>query len=177
MFAEFLRDHLFTVAWYGLMTTVWLGWAQEDPPKKLRILLGAGSVAGLGLAVWFGIQVAKRWHEPSALTDNHLAFGILVGAELALAGAGAIVLVRQGRQRWIAWWIGLVVALHFVPLGLVLGDPADVVLGVGLTIVLLAVRGRLARSSGTTSAVVGPLIGFSLLGFAIVSAALALPRL
>lgn len=177
MMTEFLRDHLFTVAWYGLMCCVWLGWGQEDPPKRLRPFLGVGSVIGLGLTIWFGIQVAKHWSEPSALDTNLVAYIVLVAAEVVLCGAGAIALTVKGKGRWIAWWIGTVVAVHFVPLGVILADLANVALGVGLTVALLVVRPRLARSEGTTSALVGPLLGFSLLAFSIVSALLVLPRL
>lgn len=43
MLTDFVRDHAFTIAWFGLMTMVWLGWAQEDPPERLRLPLGVGS--------------------------------------------------------------------------------------------------------------------------------------
>ncbi len=37
MLAEFPANQAFTVAWFGLMTLVWSGWAQEDPPTKARL--------------------------------------------------------------------------------------------------------------------------------------------
>lgn len=177
MFTEFLRDHLFTVAWYGLMCFVWLGWSQEDPPKRLRPFLGAGSVIGLGLTVWFGLQLIKRWEEPSALDTNLVGYIVLVAVEVVLCAVGGIVLAVKGKGRWIAWWIGLVIAVHFIPLGLILADWANLVLGAGLTTAVMLVRPRLARTDGPSSAVVGPIIGFSLLGFAILSALVLLPKL
>lgn len=177
MFTEFLRDHLFTVGWYGLMAFVWLGWSQEAPPKKLRVWLGVASVVGLGLAVFFGIQVARHWSEPAAL-DTRLGWYIaLVAAEVVAAGVGAIVLARRGASRWIAWWVGMVVAVHFIPLGFILSDPANLVLGLVLTGVLVWLVPRLRADDRPTSRLVGPVLGFSLLGFAVVSALMALPKL
>src|SRR5699024_9810029 len=147
------------------------------PPKRLRPLLGAGSIVGLGIAVWFGIHTATRWGEPSALDTNLTAYIVLVAAEVILCVAGAIALVLKGKGRWIAWWIGLVVAIHFIPLGFVLGDWASGILGAGLTTALLLVRPRLVRTDVVTSAVVGPIMGFSLLAFSITSALVVLPRL
>ncbi len=38
-----LRDSLYTTAWFGLMTMVWCGWAQEAPPARLRLALVVGA--------------------------------------------------------------------------------------------------------------------------------------
>lgn len=177
MLTEFFRDHLFTVAWYGLMSAVWLGWGQEDPPKRLRPFLGAGSVIAVSLTVLFTIMLVRNWGEPSALDQNLVGFIVVVWAEIILCAGGAIFLAVKKRGRWIAWWIALVVAAHFIPLGLVLSDWSDVVLGVVLTVAIVLVRRPLAQREGPTSALVGPIMGFSLLAFAAVSALLALPQL
>lgn len=177
MLTDFFRDHLFTVAWYGLMGVVWLGWSQEDPPKRLRLFLGIGSVMALGLAILFGIILAGNWDQPSALDRNLVGFIIVVWAEIIACAAGAIFLAVKKRGRWIAWWIALVVAVHFIPLGVILADWSHVVLGVALAIAIILVRRPLAQREGPTSALVGPIMGFSLLAFALVSALVVLPQL
>lgn len=70
-----LRDSLYTTAWFGLMTAVWLGWAQEAPPGRLRKVLIAGSVVGLLMAVGFGVLTALHWSEPTALEERYGLFG------------------------------------------------------------------------------------------------------
>ncbi|MGW0809068.1 hypothetical protein [Nonomuraea sp. NPDC002799] len=77
MLTEFLRDQCFTTAWFGLMSFVWFGWSQEDPPRRWRIWLGAGSVLGVGIAVAFGVLTAANWDQPSALAGKYAWFGVL----------------------------------------------------------------------------------------------------
>ena len=83
------RDSLYTTAWFGLMSVVWFGWAQESPPERLRTPLIVGSVVGLAVTITFGVLTALNWSEPTALEGRYPMFGIVVGAEFALAGAGA----------------------------------------------------------------------------------------
>ncbi|MDO5500878.1 MAG: hypothetical protein Q4F67_14480, partial [Propionibacteriaceae bacterium] len=124
MLTEFARDHVFTIAWFGLMALVWFGWGQEDPPGKWRGWLGAGSVIGLAFAGLFGYGVFARWETGTAMEGKYSWFGVLVGAELILAAMGCLILARTGRGRWMAWWVALVVALHFLPLVFILDDPS-----------------------------------------------------
>lgn len=77
--------------------------------------LGAGSVLGIALT------------------------GVFVGAEVLLAGAGALILHRKGPGRWIAWWAAVVFGLHVIPLALLLADVSIAVFGVLPTAALLAV--------------------------------------
>jgi uncharacterized membrane protein len=175
MITDFLRDALFTTAWSGLMTGVWLGWAQEAPPRRLRPWLIAGSVVGLVLAVGFGVAVGLNWSSPSALEGRYQWFGMLVGAEGLAAGLGCGLLAQRGRQRWMAWWVGLVVAAHFVPLAFLLSDLSIAVVGVLQVVALLALLPSLRKADNPTSATVGPVMGFSLLTYGLVTAvALAL---
>lgn len=177
MDTDFLRDHLFTTMWFGLMTMVWLGWAQERPDPSWRPWLGAGSVAGTLLAIGFGILVARHWSDPSALEGRYQWFGVLVLVELLLAGAGSLVLAHRGDQRWTAWWVAIVVAAHFLPLAWLLRDWTIAALGVVELVALAVAWTRLTGGTLPTSRVVGPLMGITLLAYAVAAAATAVPRL
>jgi hypothetical protein len=170
MLTDALRDHSFTIAWFGLMTFVWLGWSQEDPEKRMRPILGVGSAIGLALSIWFGVVTQRNWFEATALEGRYHWLGVLVGAEVVVALLGALVLARRQQGRWMAWWVALVVALHFIPLGLLLADVTVLVLGVLQAVALLALVPLLRRAEFRTSRVVGPVMGFSLLAYAVVSA-------
>lgn len=174
MLTEFVRDHYFTTAWFGLMAMVWFGWAQEDPPKRWRAWLGVGSVLGIGLAVGFGVLTAVHWGEPTALEGRYPWFGVLVGAEVVAAGAGCLVLARRGESRWMAWWVAVVVAAHFLPLALLLEDAGVAVAGVVQLVALGSVVPRLRATDTTTSRVAGPVMGVILLVSAAVGALTAL---
>ena len=66
--------------------------------------------------------------------------------------------------------VAVVVALHFLPLGILLQDATVLALGVAQAIALAAVVPILRRVDDRSSRVVGPLMGFSLLGYALASA-------
>lgn len=171
MLTDFLLNHSFTIAWFGLMTFVWLGWSQEDPAKGMRPLLGAGSAVGLVLSIYFGIVTQQNWGGPSALEGKYHWFGLLVLAEVVLAVVGVLILARRTQGRWMAWWVALVVALHFVPLGLfLLNDVSIAILGAVQAIALVAIVPAIRGAEYRSARVVGPLMGFSLLAYAAVSA-------
>ncbi|MFB4273670.1 hypothetical protein ACBJ59_00130 [Nonomuraea sp. MTCD27] len=177
MLTGFLRDQCFTTAWFGLMAFVWFGWAQEDPDRRWRIWLGAGSVLGVGFAVAYGVLTAANWGQPSALEGKYAWFGVLVAAEVVAAGAGCLVLARRGASRWMAWWVALVVAAHFLPLALLLEDLGVAVVGL-VQLVALGVAARSLRGATTpTSRSAGPIMGATLLLSAAISAVLAAPGL
>jgi len=167
---DVVRDHAFTIAWFGLMTMVWFGWGQEDPPESWRWRLGVGSVAGIALAGVFGYAVAIRWDEGSALEGRYEWFGVIVAIEVVAAGLGCLYLWRSGRERWMAWWVAVVVALHFVPLAFFLEDGSLAVLAVVQLVALAVLVPRLRIVSHPTSRHVGPVMGATLLAFAVTSA-------
>jgi hypothetical protein len=70
----------------------------------------------------------------------------------------------------MAWWVALVVAVHFIPLGLLLEDWTVVAFGLLQGAGLWWLLHRLRAGEGPTSGVVGPFMGFSLLGYACLSA-------
>ena len=174
MFTEFARHHAFTIAWFGLMTMVWFGWGQEDPPQRWRWRLGVGSALGVVLAGLFGYGVFMRWDEGSALEGRYGLFGILVLLEVAVAGAGCLVLWRRQQSRWMAWWVAAIVAVHFIGLAFLLNDWSLAALGGVQLVALVAVRPRLKSGDWPTSRLGGPVMGTSLLVFALLSAAIFL---
>ena len=176
MLTEFARDHAFTIAWFGLMAFVWFGWGQEDPPAAWRWKLGVGSGLGAVLAGLFGFAVATRWDEGSAMEGQYALFGVLVVAEVLLAGLGCLLLWRRQRTRWMAWWVALIVAVHFIPLAFILRDWSLIALGLVQAVCLLALRPRLGRADGPSSRLVGPVMGVSLLLFGLASLVIFLVR-
>lgn len=172
MVTDFARDQAFSIAWFGLMTLVWLGWAYEDPPDSWRWRLRLGSVVGVALAGLFGLAVVLRWSEASALDGQYHWFGMIVTAEVAVAGVGCFLLVRRGQIRWMAWWVAVVVATHFVPLAIFLNDVSIAAVGLLQGIGLAWLVPRLRGTDIPTSRYAGPVMGLVLLGFALVSAVL-----
>lgn len=170
MLTEFLRDQAFAIAWLAVMGAGWLGWAQEDPRPRLRPVLGAGSVLGILLAGAFGVVVARNWGTPTALEGSYWVFGLVVLAEAVLIGVGCIVLARRGQTRWYGWWIGLCVALHFIPLAYVFSDWSYVVLSAVQVVGLVVMRPTLQRASHPTSRWACAWVGATFLLYALISA-------
>lgn len=84
---------------------------------------------------------------------------------------GALVLARRRQGRWMAWWM----ALYFIPLGLVLLDHGSVAILGGLqaivrVVLVLVLVPVIGRAEYRSACVVGPVLGFSLLAYAVVSA-------
>ncbi len=177
MLTEFLRDNFFAAAWLSVMTFAWFGWSQEDPPSKARPWLGVGSALGILLAIPLIVQVIAHWKTPSALDGNLVAFIILVWSEVLVAGAGAIFLVKTKRARWIAWWVALVVAVHFFPMAWIFGDLGYLILAIVQTLGLLLLIPRIKASEHASSRFAGPLMGVTFLLFASISATIAFTKL
>lgn len=176
MITEFLRDQAFAIGWLAIMAAGWFGWAQEDPEPRLRGWLGAGSVLGLLLSVPFGLLVWRNWGTATALEGRYWVFGLVVLAEAVLIGAGCLVLARRGQRRWYGWWIGLCVALHFLPLAWVFGDWSYLILTAVQVAGLCAMVPLLRRGSYSTSRWACPWIAVTFLGYALVSATVLLIR-
>lgn len=123
----------------------------------------------MGLLGLYGYAVVLRWESSSALEGRYHWFGVLVAAELLLAGVGAFVLWRRRQTRWTAWWVACIVALHFIPLALLLEGWSLIWLGILQFVVLLALIPQLKASELTTSRLVGPVMGATLLLFAALS--------
>lgn len=175
MTTEYLRDALFTAAWFGMMGMAWFGWAQEKPPPRWPARLGAASGVGMLLAVAFGILTGLHWDAPTALAGRFGTFGVVVGVEVALCLAGALTLMWAVRRRdLVATWIGLVVGIHFVPLAFLLDDPSYHLLAALMTAGTLAATWYAKRHTITVSAAVGVVNGALLLVFALRSGVVGL---
>lgn len=170
MLTEFVRDQAFAVAWLAIMAAGWFGWSQEDPRPRLRGWLGAGSVIGILLSIAFGILVWRNWSTPTALEGRYWTFGLIVLAEAVLIGGGCIVLARRGQKRWYGWWIGLCVALHFLPLAWVFEDWSYLGLTVVQVIGLALMVPALQRGTYATSRWACSWIALTFLLFALASA-------
>ncbi|MFC7625129.1 hypothetical protein [Microlunatus sp. GCM10028923] len=174
---EMLRDSAFTSAWFGLMAMVWFGWAQEAPPPRTKPLLIAGSVLGVLLAAGFGVYTGLHWGDPTALNETgRMRFGIVVGIEVAAAGIGCLVFARLGARRWMAWWVAVVVALHFLSLAWIFGGWGLVLLGLVQVAGLAWLAYRIKGQEHPTSRWVGPLMGVTILLFGLVNGVVTLAR-
>lgn len=135
----------------GYFAAAWFGWAMAAvAPQLLTQLLQIGIGLGI-LAAIAGIVLAVRSPaESTPMRDRAVRrrYGIVVGLEFALLGAGATVLAITGLAKWIPVWICAGVGVHFIPLSRVLGDQFLIILGVLITAVALA-----ALVIGLTSAV------------------------
>lgn len=172
-----LRDSAFTSAWFGLMTMVWFGWAQESPPPRAKVPLIVGSALGVLLAAGFGVYTGLHWGAPTVLTGSTpMLFGIVVGTEVVAAGIGCLVFARLGAGRWTAWWVAVVVAVHFLSLAWIFGGWGLAVLGLVQLAGLAWLAYRIRGAEQPTSRWVGPLMGASILLFGLVNGVVTLAR-
>jgi hypothetical protein len=135
----------------GYFAVAWFGWAMAAVGSGLLShLLQVG--LGLGvLTVIVGIVLAVRSRgQGTPMRDRAVRrrYGILVGLEFALLGAGAAALAISGLGKWIPVWICAGVGIHFIPLSRVLGERSLLIFGVLITAVAAA-----ALVVGLTSAV------------------------
>lgn len=148
----------------------WFGWAQEDPPPRLRPVWGAGSILGLLVAIAFGVLVWRNWNTATALDGRYWVFGAVALAEAVLIGGGCVVLARRKQTRWYGWWIGLCVAAHFVPLAWVFEDWSYLVLTAVQVVGLVLLVPLLKAAKYPTSRWACPWIGATFLAYAGTSA-------
>jgi hypothetical protein len=161
------RDRGVTVTVEGFFAFVWFGWGQAAAPSWLVVPLAVGT----GLAVLLtvaGVVVTKRSAGRLRVMADPVArrrYGLIVGLEFGVLGAGAAVLGATGQYRWIAVWICFGVGLHFFPLATTLDNRSLRLLG-GLLVAVAAVALTVGLASATapsTVTVVGA--GLCLLAF------------
>lgn len=161
------RSRGVTVAIDGFFAFVWFGWGQADAPSWLVIPLAVGTALAVALAVT-GVMVTRRSEGTLPAMNDPVVrrrYGVIVGMEFSMLGAGAVVLGVSGNERWIPVLICAGVGVHFFPLASVLENPSLRPLGVLLVAVAGAALGAGLASRVAPSTVTGPGAGLSLLGF------------
>jgi hypothetical protein len=92
-------------------------------------------------------------------------YGIIVGLEFGLLGAGAAELGTTGQDRWIPAWICAGVGVHFFPLASTLANRSLRLLGVLLVGVAPAALATGLASATAPATVTGARAGLCLLAF------------
>lgn len=125
METEFVRDYAMYAAIFGMFGFAWFGWAQENPPNKLRPLLGIGSAVSFIIACIGGYQAFRHWGDGSALAadESYALFGAIVAVEIISALVGALYLIKRKKQQYVATWVAFIVGIHFAPLAVLFHDP------------------------------------------------------
>jgi hypothetical protein len=174
------RDGGFTAAILGFFGLAWFGWAQAAPPPGLVPYLVVGEVLSALVAI-AGLGVAVRAPGSEGAMANRKTrrrYGIVVGIEFALCGAGAAVLGVTGAGEYIPVWIAAVVGSHFIPLSPVLRDPGLRPLAVAVVLAALVALVVALTTTIDASAITGGLTGLLLLAYAgaALAGALRTPR-
>jgi hypothetical protein len=165
---EFVRDQAMYAAIFGFFATVWLGWAQEAPPKTWRLWLGMGSAAAILTCITGIWLAAAHWDGATALTNSsYPVFGVIVASEVLLVGLGATVLAHFHKKDYLSAWIAVIVGAHFVPLVWIFKDRSLAVLAALLCAVTVVALWRHRKWGIALSALVGGGVGVLLLAFAI----------
>jgi hypothetical protein len=96
------RDRGMTALILGFFGFVWFGWGQADASAGLRIALAVGGALALLVAVAGGVQAFRSPASDGTLHDRRAwrRYGLIVGVEFALAGAGAAALAA-GLAGWV----------------------------------------------------------------------------
>lgn len=155
---ERTRDLFMVAAIFGVFGFAWAGWAQEDPPLRLRPLLGLLAGASLLVGLAGGVLSWLNWDEPSSFSgpEDGIRFGVVVGIEVVLCLAGSAVLALRGHGGLIPAWVSLVVGVHFLPLVLLFDNLTLLVPTIAMVVsAALAWRAYRRPQGMTPSAVTG----------------------
>jgi hypothetical protein len=170
MGTAFARDAAMTAVIFGFAASAWFGWAQQRPPARWRPWLIAGSIVSLAAFVAGAVLAWQRWDDGTAFDrDTSIRFGIVVGLEVLLGAAGAVVLAARGRRDVLPAWIALVVGVHLFPVAALIDYPWISVVGALVTLVGLVAVPVARRRWLPVSAVTGVAVGTALLIGALVS--------
>jgi hypothetical protein len=163
------RDLGMTALIEGFFGFVWFGWGQADAPGSLRVALAVGGAVALLVALAGGVQAFRAPASTGVLHDRRARrrYGITVGVEFTLAGAGAAVLAAAGQSDFVPAWVCAVVGVHFFALASLLRDRLLVPLGVLTTLVAAVALGAGLATGVVPSTVTGLGAGVLLTGFAL----------
>ncbi|SNY49009.1 hypothetical protein [Paractinoplanes atraurantiacus] len=155
-----------TGLYLGLFATVWF--SVPAAGGVLRVLLIVGSVAALLTAGW-GLTLLLRAGRGSSEPRDRRAdrrYLLIVLAEFAAAGVGALLLSLAGQAAYTPALVSAVVGLHFFPLVPVLGDPRLRVLGAAVCAVALLALVLGMATSIAPGLIAGVGTGLALLAYA-----------
>ena len=158
-----------TALYLGVFATIWFSVPEVEQP--FGTVLVAASVVGVLTAV-AGAVVAARTRDagdPQRDRSADRKYLLIVGAEAAVAGCGALLLALAGWSAFIPVLVAAVVGAHFVPLAPVLRDPLLRPLGAAVCLVALVALIVHLASSVSAGQVAGPGVGLVLLGYAILA--------
>ncbi|WP_212993611.1 hypothetical protein [Actinoplanes auranticolor] len=165
-----------TALYLGLFATVWF--SVPSAGGLLRTLFVVASVAALLTAIAGFVVVARAGRAGPAGRDRaaHRRYLLIVVAEFASAGIGAVLLSAADRPEYVPVLVATVVGVHFFPLVHVLHEPHLRLLGVVVCAVALA-----GLITGLTTGVAAGLVaatgtGLALLGYAVTTLAGSLRR-
>ena len=135
------RDRGVTVAVEGFFAFVWFGWGQAAAPSWLVVPLAVGAGLAVLLAVAGVVVTARSTGRLRVMADPgaRRRYGIIVGLEFGLLGAGAAILGATGQYRWTPVLICAGVGAHFFPLASALDNRSLRLLG-GLLVAVAAGR-------------------------------------
>jgi hypothetical protein len=158
-----------TALYLGVFATIWFSVPKAEPP--FATLLVVGSVAALLIAVVGAVVAAlvrnaEKFPRDKAADRKYL---LIVGAEMAAAGLGALLLVAVGWSAFVPVLVAAVVGIHFLPLAPLLRDPLLRPLAVAVCLVALAALIAELTSSVPAGQVVGAGTGLLLLGYAVMA--------
>ena len=161
------RDRGVTVAVEGFFAFVWFGWGQAAAPSWLVVPLAVAAGLAVLLAVAGVVVTTRSTGRLRVLADPRARrrYGIIVGLEFGLLGAGAAVLGATGHYRWTAVWICFGVGVHFFPLASVLDNRSLRPLGVLLIVVAAAALAAGLAWATAPSTITGVGAGLCLIGF------------
>jgi len=163
------RSRGVTVAVDGFFAFVWFGWGQAAAPPWLVIPLAVGTGLGVLLAVT-GVVVTRRSAGPLPAANDpaiRRRYGIIVGLEFGLLGAGAAILGVTGLYWWVPVWICFGVGAHFFPLATALANRSLRPLGALVVAVAAAALAAGLAWAVAPSTVTGVGAGLCLLGFGV----------
>lgn len=151
------RDLSVTALILAFAAMMWFGWGQAHPPARWGLPLTVGLFAAIAVE-GFAACIAARFHRgATAMWDRRVRgrYRITVAAEVAAIAAGAVGLALAGLSAFLAPWILLVVGVHFIPLGRLLGAMDLLWAGLLLSAVAIAAAVTGAVSAVAPSAVTG----------------------
>lgn len=158
-----------TALYLGVFSIIWFNVPKVERP--FATLLAIGSVAALLTAVTGAVVTARTRNVRKVPRDvaADRKYLLIVAAEMAAAGLGALLLASTGWSAFIPVLVGAVVGIHFVPLASLLGDP--LLRPLAAAVCLVAVAGLIAELTSFAPAghVVGPGTGLLLLGYAVMA--------